>query len=378
MHTKPAFGPTELFSFIITDMAKAISERNGETRQQALTRFQAAVQMIQAFLPRDVIEAMLAGHCVMFHEVMTDSVRETLLGEPDATRRGTRSNLVALNKALSGNLDRLARYQSRPVEGRDAAEMPAEVVLVMPRPAADAPSGAGGTAAVPMPSTTTVPTQATPVAMPEAEAGTTPVLTPAVPVRTPVTDAPKTSVPTQATPAPMPQAEPRAPAAGTQAIPVPTLVPEARTAAVPAQAIAVPTPVAETRTTAARTQAAPIQTPALETPAGATPTWVASVQTPAAAARDVAAQSKPAAVAPPDAEMVVFYPTVPEAMAACQVNPEAMAALEAGDAAGFARAMGVEQPSEGFLAAAATPGSPFDREAAGPWPAGRIPGAAKA
>ena len=42
------------------------------------------------------------------------------------------------------------------------------------------------------------------------------------------------------------------------------------------------------------------------------------------------------------------------------VNKPAMDALDAGDAAGFARAMGVAAPSEGFLAAAARPGSPFD------------------
>jgi hypothetical protein len=42
------------------------------------------------------------------------------------------------------------------------------------------------------------------------------------------------------------------------------------------------------------------------------------------------------------------------------VNKPAMDALDAGDAAGFARATGVAAPSEGFLAAAARPGSPFD------------------
>jgi hypothetical protein len=75
------------------------------------------------FRPRDAIEALLAGHCVMFHEVMVDSVHDTLRGELDTMRRGTRSNLVALNKAFNGNLDRLERYQLRPSEGsREAAE----------------------------------------------------------------------------------------------------------------------------------------------------------------------------------------------------------------------------------------------------------------
>ncbi len=88
--------------------------------------------MVMGFLPRDVIEAMLAGHCVMFHAAMTACVPETLNGETDATRRGARSRVIALNRAFSGNLDRLAKYRAHPAEGnRDAVATRAEV-----RPAA--------------------------------------------------------------------------------------------------------------------------------------------------------------------------------------------------------------------------------------------------
>jgi len=129
MNAAPEFGFKELFTHVVGDMAKAISERNGESKQQQFIRSQAAVHMIMGFLPRDVIEALLAGHCVMFHEVMTDSILTTLRGEPDATRARTRGNIVALNKVFFCNLDRLERYQSRPAEGRrDEPEAPAAVV----------------------------------------------------------------------------------------------------------------------------------------------------------------------------------------------------------------------------------------------------------
>ena len=55
---------------------------------------------------------------------------------------------------------------------------------------------------------------------------------------------------------------------------------------------------------------------------------------------------------------------------------EAVAALHSGDAAGFARAMGIEHPSEAFLQAANAKGSPFDPEASGPWQSGPIAAAA--
>ena len=140
MDTQPAFGFKELLTCLIADMAKAISERNGETRQRQFTRSQAATAMILGFRPRDAIEAMLAGHCVMFHEVIVDSVRDTLRGELDTVRRGTRSNLVALNKSFAGNLGLLERYQLRPSEGsRDAVPL-ADLGAAQPGAGLDAPA----------------------------------------------------------------------------------------------------------------------------------------------------------------------------------------------------------------------------------------------
>jgi hypothetical protein len=212
MDTQPAFGFRQLFSHVVGDMAKAVSERNGETKQQQLLRTQAAAYTIMGFLPRDVIEAMLAGHCVMLHELMTDSVRDTLRGEVGTMRRATRSGIVAMDKAFGGNLTRLERYQTRPSDGSrdEAAPLPVEV---------------------------------------------------------------------------------------------------------PVAAAAV----------------------------------MADVEAPAVAPRTNDNQEASAA-----------------AIAACRANPEAMAALEAGDPERFARAMGIDMPTEEYLAAAAAPGSPFDRGRAKP------------
>jgi hypothetical protein len=68
----------------------------------------------------------------------------------------------------------------------------------------------------------------------------------------------------------------------------------------------------------------------------------------------------------------------PEATAACEANPEAMAALQSGDPVGFARAMGIEHPCEAFLTAASTKGSPFDPHSSGSWATSTIAPAPKA
>jgi hypothetical protein len=256
MASSPEFGFNELFASVIGEIAKAVCERSGETAQQQFARSQAAVHMVMGFLPRDVVEALLAGPCVMLHETMLASVHETLLGEADAMRRSTRSALIAMNKEFNGNLGHLERYQARPVlAGQDApARPPSEVA-------------AAGTAT----------------------------------------------------------AQPTGP---------PHAVPEA------------PPPSAATH----------------EVPPRPTPDAVSS-----------AAQEELDRLAEHDPEATMENHLSPAMLAACQANPEAMAALTAGDPGRFAKALGITIPAEAFLEAASTPGSPFDPNATGPWPVSTIP-----
>ena len=230
METQPEFGFKELAAYVVGDMAKAVSERVGETREQQAVRSQAAAYMVMGLMPRDVIETLLAGHCMMFHELTVDSIRNTLRGEADKVRGTSRSSIVTMNKTFDHCLARLEYYQTRPSQGRrDVPETAAAKALDA------AGSGDGAT-------------------RPEGSGE----------VRKP---------------------DPRAAA-----------------------------PVAE--------------------------------------AGDVAAGTRPDAAASETEEMAVFHPSA-EAIAACRANPEAMAALDACDPARFARAMGVEQPSTAYIAAAA-------------------------
>jgi hypothetical protein len=121
MDTQPAFGLEDLLAHVVGGIAKAVSERDGESQHQQFVRCQAAVQTILTFLPRDAITAMLAGHCVMFHELIADSVHFTMRGEAAATRRATRSSIVAMDKAFGNNLARLEHDRTRHAEGQPEA-----------------------------------------------------------------------------------------------------------------------------------------------------------------------------------------------------------------------------------------------------------------
>ena len=280
MDPQPAFTFQDFFSFVIRDMAEAVSGRPGELQAQRFARTQAAVHMILGLRPRDVIEAMLAGHCVMLHEAMTANVRNSLRGEADPTRRGPRSNVVGLNKAFNDNLDRLQRYRQRTAEGsRDAPET---------APVETAKSAAN-------------------VSRPPDDGGSPVQMMEATEFRQPRAEMPKLNR-----------------AARRQA---------AR---------------AETRAAVAASRAAPKTSVVAQQPAG---------------------QNSPGDAGPPAHSA--------DAIARYGVSPEAMTALHSGDPIGFAHALGIEHPSEAFLKAANTKGSPFDPEASGPWQSGAIAPAAK-
>ncbi|HEX3996847.1 MAG TPA: hypothetical protein VHX39_37235 [Acetobacteraceae bacterium] len=235
MDTTPAFSFATCCSAIAGDMAKALAERHGEPPEQKFARLQAAVHMIMGFLPRDVIEAMLASHCVMFHELMLDGVRDRFRARERKEIRAETQGVLALNKAFCGNLGHLKQYQTRSAEGsREGAGVTQAGAEPAPRPADMAVQEQAG---------------------------------------------------------------------------------QARTSQTPAgdsDGFGPASPAAHDPVMPARNEASDAQRPTTET------------------------------------------------TAAHRITPAAAAALEAGNAEAFARAMGIEKPSEAFLAAANAPGSPFD------------------
>ena len=178
MPTQQELSVKDAVTHAIDDMAKAISERPGDGNQDQSIRARVATMMIEEFNPRNVVQVILAGHCVMFHAVMTASIRDTLRGDLETMRHATRSNIVAMNKSFHMNLDRLDRYRI---------------------PAAASQASAPATA-VPPPEDKMQPA---PSESPETEA---PQITPA-----PTPEAPRSRVPIGAAqPQPQPQRPPQA------------------------------------------------------------------------------------------------------------------------------------------------------------------------
>ena len=66
------------FTQVIGDMASAVCQRPGETHEKQVLRSKIAIQTVLGLRPRDSIEALVAGHCMMYHELIVDAVHTSL------------------------------------------------------------------------------------------------------------------------------------------------------------------------------------------------------------------------------------------------------------------------------------------------------------
>ena len=129
MDTAPTFGLQDVVACIVGHAADSVSQRAGETRQQQDERARAATDAIMAFQPSDAVEAMLASHCLMFHEMIVAGVHHTLCDEDLATQRVTRNTIVAMDKAFGADLIRLKQHRTASLKETQPAEDRAETEI---------------------------------------------------------------------------------------------------------------------------------------------------------------------------------------------------------------------------------------------------------
>jgi hypothetical protein len=114
--------PAATFSFemlateILRGIIETVAERPGDTEPRRYARHQTAVFSVMAFLPRDAMEIMLAGHCVMFNHLLADGTRDLLRGQAELTKLRARPQLNAMGNAFLKHLAQLIRLQQRPAD----------------------------------------------------------------------------------------------------------------------------------------------------------------------------------------------------------------------------------------------------------------------
>ena len=101
---------------LLRGIAETVAVRPGDTEARRAARHQAAAASVLAFLPRDPVEAMLAGQCVVFDHLVHDTARDMLRGMEDTARPRGRAQLIAMGGVFLKYVAELHRFQARPVE----------------------------------------------------------------------------------------------------------------------------------------------------------------------------------------------------------------------------------------------------------------------
>jgi hypothetical protein len=116
MPATASFTFENLATEILRGIIETVAERHGDTEAQRFSRHQTTVFSVMAFLPRDALEMMLAGQCVLFDHLLADGARDLLRGQEELIKLRVRPQLTAIGNMFLKHLAQLIRLQARPAD----------------------------------------------------------------------------------------------------------------------------------------------------------------------------------------------------------------------------------------------------------------------
>jgi hypothetical protein len=125
MHTESGFAMLTAMGEITREVIETVAGQPGDTPARRLARQQTAASTMASFMPRDPVETMVAGHCVIFDRLLRDSVHDTLCGQPIEMKLRTRNQSHASGKMFLALLDKLEHLQTR-LANQPAGQIPVE------------------------------------------------------------------------------------------------------------------------------------------------------------------------------------------------------------------------------------------------------------
>ena len=98
---------------LVRGIADAVADRPGLTEAQRSVSQQTTVYSVMGLQPRDPVEIMLAGHCVIYDHMLRDGARDLLRGQDEQIKLRARPGTLASGKMFLSSLDMLLRMQNR-------------------------------------------------------------------------------------------------------------------------------------------------------------------------------------------------------------------------------------------------------------------------
>jgi hypothetical protein len=113
MTPNPDFGFEQTAKELILGIVDTVADIPGLTKEQRFLKRQTTVSSVMAFRPRDPLQIMLAGHCVIYDAMLRDGARDLLRGQPEDISLRTRPTNLASGRMFLTTLHALVRLQDR-------------------------------------------------------------------------------------------------------------------------------------------------------------------------------------------------------------------------------------------------------------------------
>ena len=152
MTPDPDFGFKHAAAEIIRGIVDTVADLPGLTREQRLLKQQTTVFSVMSFRPRDPLELMLAGQCVIYDAMLRDGARDLLRGQPEEIKLRSRPVNLASGRMFLTTLHTLLRMRDRAAD--KVATQPAEEprTAAASSPPASPPAGPSAVRQPPRPS----------------------------------------------------------------------------------------------------------------------------------------------------------------------------------------------------------------------------------
>lgn len=113
MQPDPSFGHQQIVTELIRGVLDTVGSKPGLSPARRAAAVQTVVCSVMAFNPRDPVEAMMAGQCIVYDHMLRDGAAELLRGHSEEIMLKARPGVLACGKAFLTTAAMLLRMQRR-------------------------------------------------------------------------------------------------------------------------------------------------------------------------------------------------------------------------------------------------------------------------
>jgi hypothetical protein len=113
MQSPPPFGHEQIVTELIRGVLDTVADNPLHSPERRASVTQTVVSSLMSYNPRDPIETMLAGQCIVYDAVMRDGARDLLRGQAELLKLKARPGILAAGKIFLETTEMIVRMQGR-------------------------------------------------------------------------------------------------------------------------------------------------------------------------------------------------------------------------------------------------------------------------